>query len=110
MSSALIIEQYEGQPVHFMGDGWFNATGPAKRHGKEPYEWLRLPDTEAYLAALGRRYASNAQEMSKPGKSRFVLTRRGVRPWPFWPTSQHIPGDTRTPPAPGAVRIGPEDV
>lgn len=22
----------------------------------------------------------------------------------------HIPGDTRTPPAPGAVRIGPEDV
>lgn len=22
----------------------------------------------------------------------------------------HIPGDTRTPPAPGAIRIGPEDV
>jgi len=36
--------------------------------------------------------------------------RRGVRPRPFWPTAQHIPGDTRTPPAPGAVRIGPEDV
>jgi len=35
---------------------------------------------------------------------------RGVRPWPFWPAAQHIPGDTRTPPAPGAVRIGPEDV
>lgn len=35
---------------------------------------------------------------------------RGVCPWPFWPTAQHIPGDTRTPPAPGAVRIGPEDV
>lgn len=35
---------------------------------------------------------------------------RGVRPWPFWPTVQHIPGDTRTPPPPGAVRIGPEDV
>lgn len=32
---------------------------------------------------------------------------RGVRPWPF---THHIPGDTRTPPAPGAVRIGPEDV
>lgn len=32
---------------------------------------------------------------------------RSVRPWPF---AQHIPGDTRTPPAPGAVRIGPEDV
>lgn len=26
------------------------------------------------------------------------------------PCAQHIPGDTRTPPAPGAVRIGPEDV
>jgi hypothetical protein len=35
---------------------------------------------------------------------------RGVRFWLFWPTAQHIPGDTRTPPAPGAVRIGPEDV
>lgn len=32
---------------------------------------------------------------------------RGVRSWPF---AQHIPGDTRTPPAPSAVRIGPEDV
>lgn len=36
--------------------------------------------------------------------------RRGVRPWPFWLSAQHIPGDTTTPPAPGAVRIGPEDV
>lgn len=35
---------------------------------------------------------------------------RGVRPWPFWQSAQHIPGDTTTPPAPGAVRIGPEDV
>lgn len=26
------------------------------------------------------------------------------------PSPAHIPGDTRTPPAPGAVRIGPEDV
>lgn len=34
---------------------------------------------------------------------------RGVRPWPFWPTAQHIPGDTRTPPAPGAVWIGSGD-
>lgn len=34
---------------------------------------------------------------------------RGVRPWPFWPTSQHIPGDTTTPPAPGAVSIGSGD-
>jgi len=23
---------------------------------------------------------------------------------------EHVPGDTTTPPAPGAVRIGPEDV
>lgn len=35
---------------------------------------------------------------------------RGVRPRLFWPTAQHIPGDTRTPPAPGVVHIGPEDV
>lgn len=34
---------------------------------------------------------------------------RGARPWPFWPAAQHIPGDTTTPPAPGAIAIGPVD-
>jgi hypothetical protein len=54
MPNALIVEQYEGQPVHFMGDGWFNATGPAKRHGKKPAHWLALPGTKSYMAALGK--------------------------------------------------------
>lgn len=30
----------------------------------------------------------------------------GVRPWSF---AHHVPGDTRTPPAPGAVWIGSGD-
>ncbi|CAB3627501.1 KilA-N domain [Achromobacter sp. 2789STDY5608633] len=54
MPNALIIEQYEGLPVQFMGDGWFNATGPAKRHGKKPAHWLALPGTKSYMAALGK--------------------------------------------------------
>lgn len=32
--------------------------------------------------------------------------RRGVRPAP---PDQHVPGDTTTPPAPGAIAIGPVD-
>lgn len=54
MNNALVIEQYEGEPVHFMRDGWFNATGPAKRHGKKPAHWLALPGTKSYMAALGK--------------------------------------------------------
>lgn len=33
----------------------------------------------------------------------------GVRSRPFWPTAQHIPGDTRTPQAPAAVWIDSGD-
>lgn len=65
----LIKADYQGAAITFQDDGWFNATSAAKRFGKEPFEWLRLPETVRYLAALERHY--------KPGKSRFVKTSRG---------------------------------
>lgn len=68
-AGALIVASYNGDGYSFREDGWFNATEAAKRYGKEPHEWLRLPDTQRYVDALTRHY--------KPGFSRFVETRRG---------------------------------
>lgn len=45
---------YKGQPVRFNTGGWINATDVAKRFGKRPAEWLRLPDTAKYMDALAR--------------------------------------------------------
>jgi hypothetical protein len=45
---------YQGQPVRFNSEGWINATDVAKRFGKKPAEWLRLPDTARYMDALAR--------------------------------------------------------
>jgi hypothetical protein len=65
-AGALIVVRYEGEGYSFREDGWFNATEAAKRYGKEPAQWLRLPETAAYMAALERRY----------GKITYVKTSR----------------------------------
>lgn len=46
--------EYQGQLVRFNTDGWINATEVAKRFGKKPAEWIRLPDTTKYMDALAR--------------------------------------------------------
>ncbi|WP_204313097.1 KilA-N domain-containing protein, partial [Stenotrophomonas maltophilia] len=52
--SNVIPFNYQGQAVRFNSDGWINATDVAKRFGKKPVEWLRLPDTVKYSDALAR--------------------------------------------------------
>lgn len=56
MTAKIIPFDYEGQVVRFNAGGWIHATEAAARFGKEPHEWLRLPDTERYLEGLQRRY------------------------------------------------------
>ena len=53
--------------VTFTENAWFNATEVAKRFGKNPHEWLRLPANIEYLNALGRKY----------GNIPYFKTRRG---------------------------------
>ncbi|WP_039967931.1 KilA-N domain-containing protein [Pseudomonas chlororaphis] len=60
---------YEGQAVRFNSEGWINATDVAKRFGKKPAEWLRLPTSERYMTALGRALGLE----SKVGLSHFGL-------------------------------------
>lgn len=52
----ILTADYNGVPVAFMGDGWFNATVAAAKFGKHPYEWLRLPETNRHIQALENRY------------------------------------------------------
>jgi hypothetical protein len=54
MTAKIIPFDYEGQAVRFNADGWINATEAAARFGKLPHEWLRLPETVAYLEALAK--------------------------------------------------------
>ena len=51
----VIAADYNGMPIAFSGDGWFNATAAAARFGKRPYEWLRLPETKRYVVAIENR-------------------------------------------------------
>lgn len=73
---------YDGQPVRFNSDGWINATDVANRFGKKPVEWLRLPASTRYMAALARALGLEA----KVGFSHFglVAAERGGRSAGTW--------------------------
>ena len=66
--SALVKAEYLDVAVSFTEEAWFNATAVAERFGKTPYEWIRLPTTVEYLAALERKY----------GKIPYLKTKRGA--------------------------------
>ncbi len=65
--SSIITHDYQGHAIAYQGDGWFNATQAAAKFGKSPYEWQRLPDTVAYVAALERKYGKIPYSKSKRG-------------------------------------------
>lgn len=69
MKTSVIPFDYQGQPVHFNAEGWINATEVASRFGKEPHEWLRSPETMAYLEAMAKLKSGKIPDL--------VRTRRG---------------------------------
>lgn len=69
IESNVIPFHYQGQAVRFNSDGWINATDVAKRFGKRPIDWLRLPASTSYLKALARALSLDAEV----GKSHFGL-------------------------------------
>ena len=72
----LLKLDFQGMAVHASRDAWFNATEIAAMFGKRPIDWLRLPDTERYLAALCQREAEKTGK-SEVRKSHFIKTRKG---------------------------------
>ncbi|EFC6604350.1 DNA-binding protein, partial [Escherichia coli] len=57
MSNIIPID-FEGHPMRFSDDGWFDATAAADKFNKEPAQWLRLPETVRYIEALKSRYGN----------------------------------------------------
>lgn len=70
--SAVILASYNGLQVRFDDQGWFNATPVAQRYGKRPNDWLKLPETCRYVAALSAK--------AKGRKSPFARATRGGTP------------------------------
>ncbi|MDR6419894.1 hypothetical protein J2801_002145 [Paraburkholderia phenoliruptrix] len=71
---AVIATDYNGIAVSFTGDGWFNATAAAARFGKRPVDWLRLPETKRYIAAL-----ADARGISE--KTALISAKRNSGTW-----------------------------
>lgn len=67
--SNIITAHFNNTEVFFQEDAYLNATAIAAHFNKKPIEWLRLPSTEEYIAALC--------EKAKVEKSHFVKTTRG---------------------------------
>lgn len=52
ISSSTILKPYDGLNIPFTQDGYLNATVVASHFGKLPNDWLRLPETKAYINQL----------------------------------------------------------
>ncbi|CDI02484.1 conserved hypothetical protein [Candidatus Competibacter denitrificans Run_A_D11] len=52
MANSLIQLDYQGMPVSFTEEGWFNATVAAERFGKRVDHYLANAETKDYIAAL----------------------------------------------------------
>lgn len=79
----LITEEWHGKPIRVrQEDAWWNLTEMCASCGKEPYEFLRLPSTIEYRAALAEKLGVTAESLVaaerggdrksdaiKPGKS-----------------------------------------
>ena len=77
----IIKLDYTDRAISATREAWFNATEIAAMFGKQPYEWLRLPETERYIQALCKREAEKQADSntgkSRITKSRFIKAKRG---------------------------------
>lgn len=73
--SKLIMAEFDGAPMQFREDGWFNATAAADKHGKRVNDWASLPSTSSYIEALARNL--NTGKSGIYSASDFIETKRG---------------------------------
>ncbi len=71
MAASIIHLDYQGTPVTFNENGWFNATAAAAHYGKRPVDWLALDSSREYIATLC--------ELLRSEKSSLLKVRRGGR-------------------------------
>lgn len=91
----LLKLDYQGMAIHASREAWFNATEIAALFGKQPHEWLRLPETEQYIAALCKREAQKQADsntgLSRITKAHFVKTKRGNNGGTWLPPKLAVP-------------------
>lgn len=70
-SNLCCITSPQGFEVDLTQDGWFNATKAAEQFGKRPVDWMALPDTKEYLAALAETLNCEISSLLKTKRGRF---------------------------------------
>ncbi|WP_395055111.1 KilA-N domain-containing protein [Polaromonas sp.] len=60
-----VIREYQGHPITYREDGWFNATEAAAKFGRRPIDWINLPSTDNYIGALCRQLRSEKISLLK---------------------------------------------
>lgn len=51
----IVKAEFDGSPMQFNDDGWFNATAAAERFGKRIDHWLANAETKEYMEKLNTR-------------------------------------------------------
>jgi hypothetical protein len=74
----VITLHYNGHPITYRDDGWFNATQAASKFNKRPVDWLALSSTDDYISALCRQLRSEKISLLK------VIRRGRNRPDGTW--------------------------
>lgn len=69
--SNLITLEFDGTPLAFRQDAWFNATQAAAKFGKRLDKYLGTDETAAYIAAL-------CEDPNTPQRGDLIQTRRGA--------------------------------
>jgi hypothetical protein len=67
----LITEEWQGSPINFrQEDAWVNLTEMCGAFGKRPVDFLRLPSTNDYLAALAAELGLLCENLTTTDKAR----------------------------------------
>lgn len=64
----IVKAEFNGSPMQFNDDGWFNATAAAERFGKRPVDWLRLNETNDYMCAVSEHLKCEPESLLKTRK------------------------------------------
>lgn len=70
----LIKADFDGAPIQFNDDGWFNATIAAERFGKRVDNWLRTKEAQEYIDALN---TSHSRDLNTRNSGDLTKTKRG---------------------------------
>lgn len=71
MSTALITRDFNGSPIVFRADGWFNMTKAAQHFGKELKKFWENDETTAYILALDTQFGQKQPNLFEANRGRY---------------------------------------